>query len=82
MLEQVVLRMHSFGDEVPATLQNHFAVVVKVNTDVRAIDLFLDNQSLIGNKLCLVSFAHVFVIVRPLLTKQTRSSRILDEVAL
>ena len=43
LLEQIVLRVHSFGDQMSPALQNHLAIVLEMNSDVRPIDLFLND---------------------------------------
>ena len=51
LLEQVVLRVHSLGDEMSPALEDHLPSRREVNADVRAVDLLFDDQRLIGNEL-------------------------------
>ena len=53
-----------------------------MNADVRAVDLFLDDQRIIGNEPDGLGFAEVLVVVGPLGAKQVGRPGILDEIAM
>lgn len=44
LFEQIVLRMHSLGDDVPSTLQDHLAIRLEVNPDICPIQFLFDDQ--------------------------------------
>src|SRR5579863_2740275 len=44
LLEQIILGVHSLGDEMAPALQSHFAVVREMNSNIRPVDLLLDDQ--------------------------------------
>ncbi len=79
LFEQVVLWVHTLGDQMASTLQNHLAVVREMNPDVCAVDLLLNDQRLIGDELVGFGLTEMLVIIGPLRPKQVRRPRVLDE---
>ena len=80
LLEQVVLGMHSFGNQMASTLENQLTVRAKMDADVRAVDLLLHNQRFIGNEVIGLHLAKMLVVIRPLGAEQVRSPGVLDKV--
>jgi hypothetical protein len=65
---------------VASALQDHLAIRLKVNPDIGPIQLFFDDQRVVGNEPQRFFFAQVFVVVRPLGAKQVRSPGVFDEL--
>jgi len=51
LLEQVVLRVHPLGDQVPPALERDRPAVGEVDADVGSVELLLDNQRAVGDEL-------------------------------
>jgi hypothetical protein len=81
LLEQIVLRMHAFGDQMPPTLENHDALIPEMDTDVRTVELLLDDQGLVGEEAAGLGFGQVLIVIGPFGTEEVRSSWVLHKVA-
>ena len=73
--------MHALGDQVPPALEHHLPRRREVDADVRAVELLLDDQRLVGDEAVGLGLAQVLVVVRPLRAEQMRRPRVLDELA-
>ena len=80
LLQQVVLRVHPFGDEVAPALQGHLTGVREVDANVRAVNLLLSDQRLVSDERLRLCFAEVLVVVRPLGPKQMGRAGVLGKI--
>jgi len=51
---------------VASTLKDHLTARGEVDADVRAVDLLLDDERLVGNEALRIGLVHVLIIVCPL----------------
>jgi hypothetical protein len=77
--EEVVLRVHALGDQVPPALERHLAVAVELDTNVRAVELLLDDERGVGEEAEGFDLAEVFVVVGPCGAEEVGRPGILDE---
>ncbi len=80
LLEQVVLRVHSLGDEVPPALQDHLTRICEVDANVRAVDFLLNDQRLVGDEGFRIRFAKVLVVIGSSGAQQMGRARVLGEI--
>lgn len=65
LFEQVVLRMHSFRDQVAAALQNHLPRSGEMQANVRAVQLLFDDERWIGEEPIRLAVTQMPVIRSP-----------------
>ena len=82
LLEQVVLRVHALGDQVPPALEDHLPVGGEVDADVRAIELLLDDERGVGEEAEGFGLAQVLVVVGPPGAEEVRRPGVLDELVM
>ena len=66
---------------MPPTLKHHLGFVREVDADVRAVELLLDDQGLVGDESSRLEFAEVLVVVSPRGPEEVGSPWVLHEVA-
>src|SRR5438105_10848453 len=76
-LNKVVLSVHPRGDPVTSALKHHAACGRKVDADVRAVQLFLDDERGISDEVQRLLLAEMLIVIRAAGAEQMRRSRVL-----
>jgi len=72
--------VHPGGDLVTPALKHHAACGRKVDADVRAVQLLLDDERGIADEVQRLPWAQMLVVARAALAEQMRRSRVFREI--